>query len=119
MAQILIVEDDQHFRDTVRSILEDEGWAVDTAADSRQALASFARTRPELLVVDWGLRESDAEVVAKALRRSDGPEVPILLITADGNAARKAGRLGAFAYLQKPFDMAKLIDLVRSALKSP
>ena len=116
MSQILVVEDDQRFRDTVRSILEDEGWAVATAADRRQAVEAFARGRPELLVVDWGLRESDAQAVAEALRASHGPDVPILLITADGNAAQKASRLGAFAYLQKPFDMTDLIGLVQSAL---
>ena len=116
MQPILIVEDDARFRTTVRSILEDEGWAVETAADGQQAAEAFARGRPSLLVLDWGLQETDAEAVARALRADHGPDVPILLVTADGRAAQKAARVGAYAYMHKPFEMSELIELVRQAL---
>jgi len=118
MQPILIVEDDARFRTTVRSILEDEGWPVETAADGQQAAEAFARGRPSLLVLDWGLQETDAEAVARALRADHGPDVPILLVTADGRAAQKAARVGAYAYMHKPFEMSELIELVRRALEA-
>jgi DNA-binding response OmpR family regulator len=116
MQPILVVEDDARFRSTVRTILEDEGWVVETAADGQQAAAAFARERPALLILDWGLRETDAETVVAALRVDHGADVPILLVTADGHAAQKAARVGAFAYMHKPFEMTELIELVRRGL---
>ena len=116
MQPILVIEDDPQFRQTVQATLEDEGWAVDVAADGQQALGWLALRRPALVVLDWTLPEFDGEAVAASLRATHGLGVPVLLMTADGSASEKARRAGAFAYLHKPFELDELIGLVRRGL---
>jgi two-component system response regulator MprA len=116
MQPILVIEDDAQFRETLRSVLEDEGWPVETAGDGQQALDQSARLRPALVVLDWGLPDIDSQVVATSLRTMHGGDIPILLITADGRPAEKARQMGAFAYLHKPFELDDLIEIVRRGL---
>lgn len=118
MPPIVVIEDDHQLRQMIQWTLEDEGLEVETAATGREAIALLASRRPALIVLDWGLPESDGSKVADSLRAAHGETVPILLITADGRAADKAERVGARAYLHKPFELIDLIDLVRDGLAS-
>jgi DNA-binding response OmpR family regulator len=114
--RILVVDDDPSLRQLIQWTLEDEGWAVDTAADGRQALDRAARERPRLVVLDMGLPLVDGFGVAAGLHALYGDAVPIVVITADGQAAAKAARVGARAHLAKPFELDDLCALVRGAL---
>jgi DNA-binding response OmpR family regulator len=116
-ASILVVDDDARMRQAIQWTLEDEGFVVDTAGDGRQALACMARHTPALVVLDMGLPDIDGATLAGRLRRAAAIAVPILLVTADGHAAEKARRVGAFAYLHKPFDIAALVASVQQGLK--
>ena len=113
---ILVVEDDPRIREIIRWALEDEGYAVTTAADGRQALERAAAAPPALVVLDMMLPILDGPAVAAGLRAAPRPMPPIVLVTADGRAAEKAARVGAFAYLHKPFDLDDLIAVVRRGL---
>jgi DNA-binding response OmpR family regulator len=119
MQPILVIEDDPQFRQTVHAALSDEGWAVAVAADGRQALDWLRRQRPSLVLLDWTLPEFDGAAVAATLRATHGVSVPVLLMTADGSAGDKARRVGAFAYLHKPFELDDLIELVQRGLERP
>ena len=112
---VLVVDDDPLIREIIRDVLVEEGFAVATAADGRQAIDRAADQPPALVVLDMGLPLMDGLAVAAALRAAHGPELPILTITADGGAADKARRVGAFAYLRKPFDLDDLVAAVRGA----
>ena len=116
MQPILVIEDDAQFRETLRSVLEDEGWPVETAGDGQQAFDQSARLQPALVVLDWGLPDIDSQMVATSLQTAHGGDTPILLITADGRPAEKARLVGAVAYLHKPFELDDLIDIVRRGL---
>ena len=113
---ILVVDDDPGLREIIRETLEDEGLLVDVARDGLQALELASRRRPELVILDWGLPLWDGDVVAAQLRRVHGDALRVLIVTADGRAAEKARRAGAFAYLHKPFDVNALVDVVRRGL---
>jgi DNA-binding response OmpR family regulator len=115
---ILVVEDDPQLRQMLRATLEDEGWPVETAADGRRALDWLIQRRPALLVLDWGLSDFSGDVVSTALRTLQGAGVRILLITGSGQAAEKAGQIGAFSYLNKPFELDDFITVVRRGLDS-
>lgn len=117
--RVLVVEDDPHLRDALRWLLEDEGLAVDTADDGQQALDWLAAQRPALMVLDMGLPLVDGDGVAAGLRRAHGSDVPIVLTTADGRAQEKARRVGAAAYLHKPFELEHFVQTVRRALDAP
>jgi DNA-binding response OmpR family regulator len=117
-APVLVVDDDPHLRRLLAWALEDEGIAVETAADGYEAIARLAQRRPALVVLDMGLPGRDGYAVADSLRAAYGGTVPILVLTADGRAAAKAQRVGAFAYLPKPFELEELLAAVQRGLAS-
>lgn len=116
MATVLVVDDEPEIVQFVCAALEDEGFTVTTAADGRQALEQAVQSPPDLVVLDMMLPVVGGEGVASEIRRLHG-NVPILLMTADGRAQEKAGRVGAFDYLTKPFDVQRLLTLVLRRLQ--
>jgi CheY-like chemotaxis protein len=113
---ILVVDDDPEVRRVIQGTLEEEGWTVETAADGLQALEWARRSRPRLVVLDMGLPRLDGHGVAAGLRSVYGDAVPILVVTADGQAVEKARRVGARAHLSKPFDLDDLCAAVQHVL---
>lgn len=106
---VLVVDDDPDFRHAIQLALEDEGLSVQTAADGREALDRGMRERPAIVVLDMSLPLLGGERVALGIRAAHDQHVPILVITADGRAAEKATRVGAFDYLHKPFELDALV----------
>jgi DNA-binding response OmpR family regulator len=117
--KILVVDDDPEIRDVVRWLLEDEGWAVETASDGRDALDRATRARPALIVLDMGLPILSGEEVAMRLHDVYAEPPPIIVVSADGRAGEKAARIGAASYLHKPFDVDVLVRLVQRTLSGP
>jgi DNA-binding response OmpR family regulator len=115
---VLVVEDEDAMRQTLCWTLEAEGFAVADAATARQALEAVRRSRPSLVLLDYGLPDGDGADVVAALRKhlSEGAP-PVVVITADGRAAEKARRIGAAAYLHKPFDLDELLAVIRRELE--
>ena len=116
-ASILVVDDDPQIRDVLRIALGQAGFQVNEAGDGRAALASFAKSRADLVVLDIGLPELDGLDVCRALRKSS--TVPILFLTArDDEIDRVVGlELGADDYVTKPFSPRELVARVRVILK--
>jgi DNA-binding response OmpR family regulator len=113
-----VVDDDAQVRQTIRWALEDEGLAVVTAADGREALGLALERVPDLVVLDLTLPEMSGLAVARSLRSARAQPIPVLLITADGQAPLKARSVGAYAFLRKPFRIEELLDAVRTGLSS-
>jgi CheY-like chemotaxis protein len=114
--RILIVDDDVNVRKAIRWVLEDEGYLVSEATDGNEALRLISESVPDLVVLDLTMPDVDGYTVAAALQATDGPDVPIVLITADGRAPAKAERVQARAYLRKPFVVEELLTVIRGAL---
>ena len=114
---VLVIDDDPQVRYLIRLALEEEGFDVATAGDGAHALQLAAERSPWLVVLDVSLPDMASVTVADQLRGAC-PAVPVLVITADGRAAEKAARLGAYAYLHKPFDVGDLVALVRRGLQA-
>ena len=117
VAAVLVIDDDPQVRYLIRLALEEEGFDVATAGDGAHALQLAAERSPGLVVLDVSLPDMASVTVADQLRAAC-PAVPVLVITADGRAAEKAARLGAYAYLHKPFDVGDLVALVRRGLQA-
>jgi DNA-binding response OmpR family regulator len=116
---VLVVEDDAMLRETLIWALEDDGLRVATAIDGVDAVEQAAVTAPSLVVLDMSLPGLDGYEVAAALRARLGIGLPILVITADGQARQKAERVGAYGFLHKPFDVEVLVQRVREGLAGP
>jgi DNA-binding response OmpR family regulator len=110
---VLVVDDDADVRQVLCWALEDAGFDVLTAPDGPTAFAQAELRPPGVVVLDHGLPSTDGTHVAVGLRRICGEHLPILIVTADGRAAEKAQRAGAYAFLHKPFDDAVLVAAVR------
>jgi CheY-like chemotaxis protein len=113
---ILVVDDDPRVRLTIQWALEDAGLRVVMAEDGERAVQLAAAASPAVMVLDMTLPVMDGYEVASTVRATHAPSVPILVMTADGHAAEKAERVGAYEYVRKPFDVGDLVDAVRRGL---
>ncbi|MFN3944460.1 MAG: sigma-54-dependent transcriptional regulator [Allosphingosinicella sp.] len=118
---ILIVDDEQDIRDLVSGVLEDEGYAPRTAADSSEALQALADRRPSLVLLDVWLQGSklDGLQLLEEIKRRD-PSLPVLMISGHGNldTAVAAIRQGAADFIEKPFEAGHLLHLVARATET-
>ncbi|MEX2556089.1 MAG: response regulator transcription factor [Actinomycetota bacterium] len=116
-ATVLVVDDERKIRDTVRSYLERDGYAVLVADTGQRAIEAAARATPDLVVLDLMLPDLSGEEVARSLRAVS--EVPIIMLTAKASEEdRVAGlKLGADDYLVKPFSPRELLARVEAVLR--
>ena len=109
---ILVVDDDRAIRGFLQLALSVEGYAVDSAPDGREALERAATTRPALILLDYKLHDMSAPTFAARYRATPGPHAAIVVLTATVDAIVAAQQTGADAFLAKPFDLDRLLDLV-------
>src|SRR5437868_9341005 len=115
--EVLVVDDEADIRELVSGVLEDEGYAVRTAAGT-QTLEAFEERRPSMVLLDVWLRGSrlDGLQLLQEIKRRD-PTMPVLMISGHGNldTAVAAVREGAIDFIEKPFEAERLIYLVDRA----
>lgn len=108
---VLVVDDDAETRATIVDVLESEGYAVRTAADGAEALASVAAAPPCAVLLDMRMPGMDGRDFAAALR-ARGVRVPIVAMTAANDARIWADAVAADACLPKPFALDDLLATV-------
>ncbi|MEZ4368781.1 MAG: response regulator [Kofleriaceae bacterium] len=115
--RILVVDDDQLVRDSLRRLLAEEGYAVDAAADGADALALVAAAPPDAILLDLMMPGMNGRQFLRALR--DDPRhsgIPVLVMTAVTGLTVPAAGLGAAEVVEKPFELDDLLNKVALAV---
>jgi two-component system nitrogen regulation response regulator NtrX len=119
--EVLVVDDEADIRELVSGVLEDEGYAVRTAADSNAALDAIEERRPSMVLLDVWLQGSrlDGLQLLQEVKRRDST-LPVLMISGHGNldTAVAAVREGAVDFIEKPFEAERLLYLVDRATET-
>ena len=109
---ILIVEDDADCRAVLQDLLELNGYTVRTCENAHHAIEEARTRRPSLMLLDYLMPDGDGGWVVRTLRE-EGVDVPVVLTTGLNEGREQADRLGVQS-LEKPFDISRLLQLVRS-----
>src|SRR6186997_599221 len=118
MDSILIVDDERGIRDTLRAVMEDEGFAADAVATGEECLKALGKRAYGCILLDVWLPGIDGLETLKQLRDANS-DVAVVIISGHGNieTAVRATKLGAFDFIEKPLSIEKTILTVRNALR--
>ena len=114
---ILVVDDEEGVRESVREILTDEGYRVIEASDGSNVLGLIRENHPDLVLLDIWMPELDGIGLLKEIKQRE-PVVPVIMVSGHGNihTAVTATKMGAFDFMEKPLSLDGLLTTVRRAL---
>src|SRR5215468_97619 len=114
---VLIIDDESEIRESLQTLLELEGYEVETAATGQQGLHRMGQRTFDLILLDLALPDRNGLDILADLHAQD-PSLSVIMITAYGTVenAVKAMQSGAANFVQKPWDNEKLLADVRAAI---
>jgi DNA-binding NtrC family response regulator len=115
--KILVVDDEQSMRDTLRFMLEKEGFEVETAEDGREALEIYERKKFDLVITDLKMPGLDGIGMLDAFQEHDNTPVIVMTAYATKDQAIAALNLGASFFIEKPFKKQELMNYVTRAIR--
>jgi two-component system, NtrC family, nitrogen regulation response regulator NtrX len=121
MAQILVVDDEVGIRELLSEILEDEGHQVALAASAADARRVRERGRPDLVLLDIWMPDTDGITLLKEWAASGQLNMPVVMMSGHATieTAVEATRIGALDFLEKPIALQRLLATVKRALRHP
>ncbi|MFI5222509.1 MAG: response regulator transcription factor [Bacteroidia bacterium] len=116
--RILLVEDEENLRSTIRLNLEMEGYHVTEARDGKIGFDNFRSAHFDLIILDVMLPEMDGYTLCRKIRL-ENTQVPVIFLTAKGASDERVQglKLGADDYLSKPFNLEELLLRVNSLIR--
>jgi DNA-binding NtrC family response regulator len=119
MQQILVVDDEIGIRELLSEILSDEGYQVRLAENAASARALRSQARPDLVLLDIWMPDTDGITLLKEWAASGQLTMPVVMMSGHGtiDTAVEATRIGAYDFLEKPIALQKLLATVGRALK--
>jgi DNA-binding NtrC family response regulator len=118
MANILVVDDELGIRDLLSEILNDEGHNVEVAENAAQARAARLRERPDLVLLDIWMPDTDGVTLLKEWSSTGALTMPVIMMSGHAtiDTAVEATKIGALAFLEKPITLQKLLQAVEQGL---
>ncbi len=116
--RLLVVDDEPEIRGLLREIFEDEGYAVEVAANAAEARTAVFRRAPDVVLLDIWMPDEDGVSLLKQWNTNGTPAFSVIMMSGHGTVetAVEAIRQGAFDYIEKPLSMERLLVTVRRAL---
>ncbi|MGY4718544.1 response regulator transcription factor [Naumannella cuiyingiana] len=117
MTRVLVVEDEESYRETIAFMLRKEGFEVAEAADGAEGLAEYARGGADIVLLDLMMPGLPGTEVCRQLRQRGS--VPVIMVTArDSEVDKVVGlEIGADDYVTKPFSHRELVARIRAVLR--
>ena len=121
MAHILVVDDEVGIRELLSEILADEGHQVSLADSAGEARRQRERQRPDLVLLDIWMPDTDGITLLKEWAASGQLTMPVVMMSGHGTieTAVEATRIGALDFLEKPIALQRLLGTVKRALRNP
>src|SRR5882724_7116335 len=118
MANILVVDDELGIRDLLSEILNDEGHNVELAENAAQARGARNRSRPDLVLLDIWMPDTDGVTLLKEWSTTGLLSMPVIMMSGHATieTAVEATKIGAQSFLEKPITMQKLLKAVEAGL---
>ena len=120
--RILVVDDDENILSLERTILEQKGFVITTAAGGAEALKILGEEDFDLVLLDVMMPEIDGFTVCRRIKEEPRTkEIPVIFLTAKGGgeALAEGFESGAIMYINKPFTANKLLTIVNTMLEPP
>jgi two-component system alkaline phosphatase synthesis response regulator PhoP len=117
---VLCVDDDKDFIDSLKIIIEGEGYTTLSAYSAEEGIQKFKQTNPNLVIVDLMMEEIDSGVQFVKELRAAGGKQPVYMLSSVGdkmNINVDASELGLSGFLQKPVNPTTLIATLKAKLK--
>jgi DNA-binding NtrC family response regulator len=118
MANILVVDDEMGIRELLSEILGDEGHVVQTAENAQRARELRTQSRPDLVLLDIWMPDTDGVTLLKEWQRDGLLTMPVIMMSGHAtiDTAVEATRIGALNFLEKPISLQKLLKAVQQGL---
>ncbi len=119
--EILIVDDNVDIRNILNELIIDAGYKTRIAANYNQALAEIDKKMPDVAILDVKLDKGDNDGIELLSHiKSKNKDVPVIIITGHANIemAVNSLKLGAFEFVEKPFDQTRLLNFVKRAVEN-
>src|SRR5215467_12736104 len=118
-AHVLVADDETLIRQSIRTVLAQEGFDVAAAASAAEAWRRFQEDRPDIVLLDLVLGDADGIDLLRRMRL-EAPDVKVILISAHGSieSAVAAMKLGGYDFIKKPFELDEIVAAVRNAART-
>jgi DNA-binding NtrC family response regulator len=118
MARILVVDDEVGIRELLSEILYDEGHTIELAENAAQARAARLRMRPDLVLLDIWMPDTDGVTLLKEWGSQGLLEMPVIMMSGHAtiDTAVEATRIGAIDFLEKPITLQRLLKTISTGL---
>lgn len=117
MPKVLIIDDDELLLSLMQNILHGEGYTILSTADGPRGIAIYKEEHPDIVVLDLGLPSMNGLEVLRKIKSFD-ENARVIVVTGYGSAesVEVAYRSGAWDFVQKPFDNAEFLNLLKRAI---
>jgi two-component system, NtrC family, nitrogen regulation response regulator NtrX len=117
---ILVVDDEPDIRGLLKDILEDEGYEVTTAENAEEACDFRRKRRPDLILLDIWMPDTDGITLLKQWSKEPGIQAPVVMMSGHGtvDTAVEATQLGAYDFIEKPLSIAKIVLTVQRTIEA-